>query len=93
VAGDAFCTTKQESFLAVMTQKPELHGPPAYYTPNWDAAPASVLRLAGLSPSTIVPSHGLPIRGPHATQALVKLAESFDAVARPEHGRSVERAV
>ncbi len=26
--GDAFCTTKQESFLAVAKQKPELHGPP-----------------------------------------------------------------
>lgn len=32
VAGDAFVTTKQESFLAVATQRPELHGPPAYYT-------------------------------------------------------------
>ena len=36
--GDAFCTTKQESFLAVATQKPELHGPPSYYTPDWDSA-------------------------------------------------------
>ncbi len=34
--GDAFCTTDQSSFLAVAQQKPELNGPPAYYTPDWD---------------------------------------------------------
>ncbi|MBL8211902.1 MAG: hypothetical protein JNK87_14385 [Bryobacterales bacterium] len=28
IVGDAFCTTKQEAFLAVATQKPELYGPP-----------------------------------------------------------------
>jgi glyoxylase-like metal-dependent hydrolase (beta-lactamase superfamily II) len=89
LVGDAFCTTKQESFLAVMTQKPELHGPPAYYTPDWDAARDSVRRLAALAPVTIAPSHGLPISGPHATQSLVELAASFDEVARPEHGRYV----
>jgi glyoxylase-like metal-dependent hydrolase (beta-lactamase superfamily II) len=30
IAGDAFVTGKQESALAVMTQAPEIHGPPAY---------------------------------------------------------------
>ena len=35
VAGDAFVTTKQESAIAVLTQRPELHGPPMYFTPDW----------------------------------------------------------
>ena len=91
IVGDAFCTTKQESFLAVMTQRPELHGPPAYYTPDWNAARESVRRLAALAPAVIAPSHGRPIEGPHATQSLHELAEAFDAVSRPEHGRYVER--
>lgn len=31
--GDAFCTTKPESFFeAALSQEPELHGPPAYFT-------------------------------------------------------------
>ena len=45
IAGDAFCTTKQESFFAVATQRPELHGPPAYFTTDWDAARESVRTL------------------------------------------------
>ena len=35
IAGDAFVTTKQESALAVLMQRPELHGPPMYFTPDW----------------------------------------------------------
>lgn len=38
VAGDAFVTTKQESLYAVATQKRAVHGPPAYFTPDWHAA-------------------------------------------------------
>jgi Metallo-beta-lactamase superfamily len=34
VAGDAFVTTRQESVYAALTQEPEMHGPPMYYTPS-----------------------------------------------------------
>jgi hypothetical protein len=34
IAGDAFITTDQESAYAVATQKPELQGPPMYFTPH-----------------------------------------------------------
>lgn len=91
LAGDAFCTTKQESFLAVAQQKPELHGPPAYYTPDWDAARASVERLAALKPFTIAPSHGLPMSGPEVAEQVQLLATDFDRIARPEHGKYVNR--
>lgn len=89
---DAFCTTKQESFLAVAQQKPELHGPPAYYTPDWDAARQSVRNLATLSPRTIAPSHGLPISGHEVPEQLNRLAADFDRIALPEHGRYVHKA-
>jgi glyoxylase-like metal-dependent hydrolase (beta-lactamase superfamily II) len=90
--GDAFCTTKQESFLAVAKQKPELHGPPAYYTPDWDAARRSVQQLAALKPLTVAPSHGLPMCGEEVPSQLQRLATDFDRIAVPEHGKYVHRA-
>lgn len=39
IPGDAFCTTKPESFFeAALVQHPELHGPPSYFTWNWSLA-------------------------------------------------------
>ncbi len=85
--GDAFCTTNQSSFLAVANQTPELNGPPAYYTPDWDAARSSVQALAALRPLTIAPGHGAPISGDQVADQLAHLAENFDSIARPEHGK------
>jgi len=85
--GDAFCTTDQNSFLAVATQKPELNGPPAYYTPDWDSARESVRQLAALRPLTIAPGHGQPISGEQVADQLAALAADFDRIARPEHGK------
>ena len=83
VVGDAFCTTQQESFLAVATQRPELHGPPAYFTTDWDAARESVRRLAALEPSVVAPGHGRPMQGEELRYALDELAARFDHIARP----------
>ena len=90
IVGDAFCTTKQESFFAVATQRPELHGPPAYFTTDWDAARDSVRRLAALEPAFVAPGHGQPMAGDLTMQSLAELSEHFDEVARPDHGRYVE---
>lgn len=84
IAGDAFITTAQESAYAVITQAPELHGPPAYFTPDWDAARASVERLAALAPSLAVTGHGPALSGPALTDGLAALARDFDRVARPK---------
>jgi glyoxylase-like metal-dependent hydrolase (beta-lactamase superfamily II) len=89
IAGDAFVTTKQESFLAAMTQRPELHGPPAYFTTDWDAARESVQRLAALRPTAVATGHGKPLAGADVADTLDTLARDFDRVARPEHGRYV----
>lgn len=91
IIGDAFCTTKQESFFAVATQRPELHGPPSYFTTDWNAAHSSVLTLAALEPAFLAPGHGQPMAGEETTRALRQLAEQFDEVARPEQGRYVQK--
>lgn len=87
IAGDAFVTTKQESVYSVLTQKPELNGPPAYYTSDWDAARDSVRRLAALRPSVMATGHGLPMSGENAADDLQQLASGFDRVNRPKFGR------
>lgn len=88
LVGDAFCTTKPESFLdAVATGKAELHGPPAYYTPDWAAARSSIEKLAALRPYVVAPGHGYPMAGPEVADALQYMAVNFDRVVLPESVR------
>ena len=90
--GDAFCTTKAESFFdAAVLQPAELHGPPAYFTSDWNAACISVEKLAGLEPEVIAPGHGKPLAGDGVAGALKRLAANFVRVAVPEKvkGRAV----
>lgn len=87
IAGDAVSTTKAESLVAIATQRPEFHGPPAYYTSNWDLARDSVETLAALRPMTVAAGHGKPMAGNEVSDALQQLAENFDQVARPKHVR------
>lgn len=89
IAGDAFVTTNPESAYAVATQRPELHGPPTYFTPDWPRARNSVRRLAELEPELVVTGHGPALHGPEMRSALQRLAREFDRVAVPEHGRYV----
>lgn len=91
MAGDAFVTTKQESLYAVVTQEPEVHGPPAYFTPDWANARRSVERLAALRPALAATGHGPPIGGQELNRGLEKLVREFDRIAVPERGRYVRR--
>jgi glyoxylase-like metal-dependent hydrolase (beta-lactamase superfamily II) len=90
IVGDAFVTTRQESAYAALTQEPEMHGPPMYFTNDWGKAKRSVERLAALDPEIVVPGHGRPMRGEGMRAALRELAARFDELAVPEHGRYVE---
>jgi len=90
VAGDAFITTRQESAYAALTQTPEMHGPPMYFTPDWNAAKESVQKLAALEPEIAVTGHGPAMRGGQMRAALAALARNFDHIAVPEHGRYVD---
>jgi glyoxylase-like metal-dependent hydrolase (beta-lactamase superfamily II) len=89
IAGDAFITTRQESAFAVALQRPEIHGPPMYYTPDWAQARQSVARLAQLEPELVVTGHGPAMHGAEMRAALHTLARDFERVAVPEHGRYV----
>lgn len=91
VAADAFITTRQESAYAVMTQHPELHGPPMYYTQDWGQSRDTVERLAALEPESVVTGHGPAMRGAEMRTALHALARDFDRVAVPEQGKYVKK--
>ena len=91
VAGDAFVTTKQESLSAVLTQRAEVHGPPAYFTIDWRAAESSVDELAALEPSVVVTGHGVAMRGPRLERQLGDLAANFKERAVPTRGRYVRQ--
>lgn len=92
LVGDALCTTKPESFFeAALAQQAELHGPPAYFTSDWEAARESVLKLAALDdPAIIAPGHGKPLAGSTIPEALHKLAADFQAIAVPQNQRHRE---
>ena len=89
IAGDAFVTTKQESLYAVLTQREEVQGPPAYFTTDWRAARGSVEQLAALNPALAATGHGTPMRGEELRLGLQRLVANFDGIAVPEQGRYV----
>lgn len=89
LAGDAFVTVQQESLYAVATQQPEVHGPPAYFTTDWNLAFQSVQDLQQLQPQIAATGHGTPMRGESLASGLAKLVNDFDEIAVPDHGRYV----
>lgn len=89
IAGDAVTTVKQESFIAVLTQRPEIHGPPAYFTSDWEAARQSVETLQQLEPNVIITGHGVPLEGPGVREGLYWLSHEFERRAIPRHGRYI----
>ena len=91
IAGDAFTTQQQESFFAVMTNAQKVHGPPMYYTIDWDAARASVQHLAELEPASAGTGHGLPMFGDRLRIELTALALHFRELGMPRKGRYVDQ--
>lgn len=89
VAGDAFITVKQESALTVILQEKEIHGPPAYFTTDWQAAQKSVEMLASLKPEIAVTGHGQYMHGAELSNQLERLAGNFERMAVPKQGRYV----
>ena len=89
ITGDAFVTVKQESLYKVLIQEKELSGPPKYLTTDWDEAWASVKLLEALRPEIAVTGHGIPINGNELRENLAKLAQQFDQLAMPQHGKNL----
>lgn len=91
IAGDAITTTNQNSAIAVMTQKEELHGPPAYFTIDWVAARSSIQKLAALNPTAVGTGHGKALKSSALPQHLDNLLASFDDMEVPKGGRYVRQ--
>ena len=91
IAGDAFVTTKQESFWSVLTQCQRVSRPPAYFTPDWGAARSSIETLLGLQPELAATGHGIPMAGEVLREQLRALLLHFETRAIPAHGRYVNR--
>jgi glyoxylase-like metal-dependent hydrolase (beta-lactamase superfamily II) len=90
LVGDAFCTTKPESFFdAAVAQPPELHGPPSYFTSDFGAAAQSIRRLAMLQPRIVAPGHGRPLAGLELTNKLHQLAADFTVESENSKRRNV----
>ncbi len=93
IAGDAFVTTKNESALdAVFLQTKKVSRPPAYFTPDWEAANESVEKLLLLSPEVVATGHGKPMYGNEMLRQLLYLYEHFYDEFVPHHGRYVYEA-
>ncbi len=90
IVGDAFITVAGESAYATAMQTPEIHGPPKYFTHDWQAASQSVAALAALRPEVAVTGHGRAMEGQAMRDALTALSERFEQVAVPEGGRFVD---
>jgi glyoxylase-like metal-dependent hydrolase (beta-lactamase superfamily II) len=89
VAGDAVVTTKQESMVCALLQRPTfVWRPPAYFTPDWTSARRSVETLAGLEPEVLATGHGRVMYGASARRGLRDLADRFDEY-MPSSGRYI----
>ena len=88
IAGDAFITTKGESALqAIFLQTKKISAPPAYFTPDWQAANDSIKKIVELSPEVVATGHGQPMNGKEMQQQLQYLHENFYKEFVPHHGR------
>lgn len=91
IAGDAFCTVKQDELYKVLRQTQEVHGPPRYFTLDWTEAEKSVRKLRDLQPSVVLAGHGQPMEGEKLSEGLNDLADNFEEVAVPDYGKYVRK--
>jgi len=89
IAGDAFVTTKAESFLSTMVQYKKLSGPPKYFTYDWLLAKESFRKLVNLEPEIAATGHGKPVHGEALRNSLHTLSQHFYKEAVPKQGRYV----
>jgi len=64
-------------------QTPEMHGPPCYFTPDWNEAERSVKKLASLEPDLIISGHGPPVQGENMRMQSNELEGNFPLIAVP----------
>ncbi len=90
IAGDAFVTTKNESAVnSLLLQTKKVSRPPAYFTPDWEAANESIKKLLLLAPEVVATGHGKPMYGKEMRRQLHYLHDHFYDEFVPHHGRYV----
>ncbi|NUU78875.1 MBL fold metallo-hydrolase [Paenibacillus xylanilyticus] len=90
IAGDAIISVKQESLWSVLLQDQQMHGPPAYFTTDWDEAHRSVHTIRRLEPRVAVTGHGHSLTGDFLRDSLEQLDLDFEQNAVPDHGKYVD---
>lgn len=88
IAGDAFATADLDNWVAVQAWPRRLSRSPLPFTPDWEAARASVFLLADLDPTVVAAGHGRPIEGEDLGDRLRELANETVA---PAGGRYTGR--
>lgn len=87
IAGDALTTLRLNSAIGNVFKIRRIQGPPEATTTDWEAAGATVRRLARLSPKVLACGHGSPyLSGDNTTVRLSTFAALFKA---PKRGRYV----
>ncbi|NJC26290.1 MBL fold metallo-hydrolase [Neolewinella antarctica] len=89
IAGDALATMDLDSWLTQITHTREIARAPVPFTPDWDAAEASLSQLAELRPRTLAAGHGQIINDPDLA---TKLAQYATRSQRPTYGRYARQA-
>ena len=79
--------------MGVLRWRPEVHGPPTYFTPDWLSARGSVERLSVLEPEWAGTGHGPSMRGAELRRQLHVLAFDFVRLAIPKRGRYVGQPI
>ena len=74
-------------------QREEFHGPPAYFTYDWDADRQTVRRLVALNQAAADTGHGVSVRGLDLRLGLQWLSNQFAELSIPlSSGRYVRQA-
>ena len=89
---DALVTVKQDSFYKVLIQAEEVHGPPVYFTLDWQHAKETVKKIEALHPQLVIPGHGNAMEGEKLAEGLKKLADNFEELAVPAFGKFVKES-
>ncbi|WP_182199478.1 MBL fold metallo-hydrolase [Paraliobacillus salinarum] len=88
IAGDAIATENPESALSIVFPISKIHGPPAFFTEDWDKAKQSIQQLIQLRPKLLLAGHGLPIEGDAIQEGLEHLYQNFDELAIPNNKKN-----
>jgi glyoxylase-like metal-dependent hydrolase (beta-lactamase superfamily II) len=88
LTGDALLTVDMDSWSSLLSRKRELARPPTPFTIDWDAARASLKKLAALRPNVVAAGHGAPISDSDLPERLESFAENFRT---PRRGRYVRQ--